>query len=48
MVGKIGGKICLLKLHADIISDWSDSFVLSLAKMATDMNFLILEDRYNL
>ncbi|XP_049853900.1 uridine 5'-monophosphate synthase isoform X1 [Schistocerca gregaria] len=37
--------ICLLKIHCDIIEDFSKSFVQELTTLAKEHNFLILEDR---
>lgn len=40
-----GDSICLLKTHADIITDWSDRTVRQLREIAKAKGFLIFEDR---
>lgn len=40
-----GDSICLLKTHADIISDWSDSTARKLKSIAKKKRFLVFEDR---
>jgi uridine monophosphate synthetase len=42
---ELGDYICLLKTHADIISDWSDRTVRHLKDIANRKHFLIFEDR---
>ncbi|XOD66805.1 MAG: orotidine-5'-phosphate decarboxylase [Flavobacteriales bacterium Tduv] len=42
---RIGDKICSLKLHADIISDFTKSFIQKLKKLAREKDFLLIEDR---
>lgn len=47
-VGKVGKHICILKLHHDIIKNFTSALGLSLKKMADELNFVIFEDRkYN-
>ncbi|WP_185882648.1 orotate phosphoribosyltransferase [Blattabacterium cuenoti] len=41
----IGDLICVLKLHVDIIRDFSYSFIQKLKKIAIEKNFLIFEDK---
>ncbi|XP_037036768.1 uridine 5'-monophosphate synthase [Bradysia coprophila] len=45
LVEQIGPYICVLKTHVDVIEDFNENFVQSLAALATKHNFLILEDR---
>ncbi|WP_341665776.1 orotidine-5'-phosphate decarboxylase [Blattabacterium cuenoti] len=45
LVSLIGDKICGLKLHVDIINDFSYSFINYLKKISIKKNFLLLEDR---
>jgi len=40
-----GDSICLLKTHADIVTDWSDRTVRQLREIAKAKGFLIFEDR---
>lgn len=40
-----GPHICLLKLHADIIDDFSQSFIASIQQIALQHQFLLFEDR---
>ena len=43
---KVAPHVCMIKLHADIITDFSfETLVLPLQKLAKKHNFLILEDR---
>ena len=42
---KVGSHICMLKLHCDIISDFSISFAQQLKQLAKKHNFLLMEDR---
>jgi len=46
MAKMIGASICALKMHADIINDYSDEFIEKLARLANEQNFLIIEDRF--
>ena len=41
----VGDSICLLKTHADIISDFSDRTVKQLRDIARRKKFLVFEDR---
>ena len=41
----LGPKICILKTHMDIISDWSITLIEKLTALAKAHNFLIFEDR---
>lgn len=45
LVNLTGDSICGLKLHADIISDFSSSFIASLKKISVEKKFLLFEDR---
>ncbi|WP_185861378.1 orotidine-5'-phosphate decarboxylase [Blattabacterium cuenoti] len=45
LVNLIGDRICGLKLHVDIIDDFSYSFIQSLKKISIEKKFLLLEDR---
>ncbi|XP_030562108.1 uridine 5'-monophosphate synthase [Drosophila novamexicana] len=45
MADKCGPYICLLKTHVDIVSDFSESFIVNLQALATRHNFLLMEDR---
>ncbi|BBA17064.1 orotidine-5'-phosphate decarboxylase [Blattabacterium cuenoti] len=45
LVNLIGDRICGLKLHVDIINDFSYSFINYLKKISEEKNFLLLEDR---
>lgn len=42
---EVGDSICLLKTHADIISDFSDRTVRGLREIAKRKGFLVFEDR---
>lgn len=42
---RLGPHICVLKLHVDIIEDFSQDFVGKLQKIAQTHNFLLMEDR---
>jgi len=41
----VGSRICAIKLHADIIEDFTVDFTVELRKLATELDFLIIEDR---
>ena len=41
----IGADICLFKIHADIIADFTQEFTQKLKAIAEKQNFLIMEDR---
>ncbi|XP_053384140.1 uridine 5'-monophosphate synthase-like isoform X2 [Mercenaria mercenaria] len=45
LVDQVGSKVCIVKTHADIIDDFSDTFVHKLQELAKKHNFLIFEDR---
>ncbi|WP_185858065.1 orotidine-5'-phosphate decarboxylase [Blattabacterium cuenoti] len=45
LVNLIGDRICGLKLHVDIINDFSYSFINSLKKISIEKKFLLFEDR---
>ncbi len=45
LVDLVGDLICGLKIHADIISDFSNSFIELLKNYSIKKNFLIIEDR---
>ncbi|WP_185871752.1 orotate phosphoribosyltransferase [Blattabacterium cuenoti] len=45
LVNLIGDLICGLKLHVDIINDFSYSFINYLKNISIEKNFLLLEDR---
>ncbi|WP_185863910.1 orotidine-5'-phosphate decarboxylase [Blattabacterium cuenoti] len=45
LVSLIGDRICGLKLHVDIINDFSFSFINYLKNISIKKNFLLLEDR---
>lgn len=45
LVNSIGDIICGLKIHADIINDFSSSFITSLKKISLEKKFLLFEDR---
>lgn len=42
---QLGSHICVLKLHVDIIEDFSEKFIDKLQQISTARNFLIMEDR---
>ena len=45
MADKVGPHICVLKLHCDIITDFSPSFTQQLKHLAEKHQFLLMEDR---
>ncbi len=45
LVDKIGGEICLLKTHIDIVEDFSSDFINELQQLANKHRFFIFEDR---
>ncbi|GLH08428.1 uncharacterized protein GBIM_13670 [Gryllus bimaculatus] len=45
LASKVGPHICLLKIHIDIIKDFSKDFITNLVALTKEHNFLILEDR---
>ncbi|OZC08826.1 hypothetical protein X798_04151 [Onchocerca flexuosa] len=45
IIEKTGGYVCAVKLHADVIEDFSDAFVQKLTSMANDLDFIVFEDR---
>src|ERR1700760_2447173 len=42
---ELGDQICMLKTHADIITDFSDRTIQQLKEIANKKHFLIFEDR---
>uniref|UniRef100_A0A914Z6I8 Uridine 5'-monophosphate synthase n=1 Tax=Panagrolaimus superbus TaxID=310955 RepID=A0A914Z6I8_9BILA len=44
-VQSIGGYVCAIKLHADIIDDFDQSFVEELTTLSKQLNFVIFADR---
>jgi uridine monophosphate synthetase len=45
LIHQVGPYICLLKIHADIISDWSPEFITKLIELSIVYQFLLFEDR---
>lgn len=45
LVDSVGPHICMLKTHADIVSDFSQSTADRLKELAEKHNFIIMEDR---
>jgi uridine monophosphate synthetase len=45
LLEKIGHKICAVKLHIDIVKDFSWEFISRLKSLAVEKNFMIIEDR---
>lgn len=45
LADEVGDHICVLKTHADIISDFSDKTVRGLTELAKRKKFLVFEDR---
>src|SRR3989339_31770 len=45
LIDKIGGQICVLKTHIDIISNLPDNFAEKLDELKNKHDFLIFEDR---
>ena len=41
----VGPFICVFKTHIDVLTDYSEKFVLELKQLAQKHNFLIMEDR---
>ncbi|CAG9532072.1 unnamed protein product [Cercopithifilaria johnstoni] len=46
IIEKTGDYVCAVKLHADVIEDFSDAFVQKLTSLADNLDFIIFEDRY--
>ncbi|WP_185877986.1 orotate phosphoribosyltransferase [Blattabacterium cuenoti] len=45
LVSLIGDKVCGIKLHSDIINDFSFSFINTIKKLSIKKEFLLLEDK---
>lgn len=45
IINQVGSQISILKIHSDIITDFTHSFAESLKHLATHYGFLIMEDR---
>ncbi|KAL7752510.1 orotidine 5'-phosphate decarboxylase [Sorochytrium milnesiophthora] len=45
LANDVGPYICMLKTHADIISDFSDKFIVELRQIADRQRFVLFEDR---
>ncbi|XP_059609082.1 uridine 5'-monophosphate synthase [Phlebotomus argentipes] len=45
LAAEVGPFLCLLKLHVDIIKDFSKDFIASLKQLAQKHRFLLMEDR---
>ncbi|VDM10974.1 unnamed protein product [Wuchereria bancrofti] len=45
IIEQTAGYICAVKLHADVIEDFSDAFVQKLTLLANNLDFIIFEDR---
>ncbi|XP_046841283.1 uridine 5'-monophosphate synthase-like [Xenia sp. Carnegie-2017] len=45
LIRKIGDHICMVKLHVDIIEDFSMEFIVDLQRLSLEQDFVIFEDR---
>ena len=45
IVEKVGPHVAVIKLHQDIVKDWTDDTEKKLRRLADDLNFLLFEDR---
>ncbi|ORX37533.1 putative orotidine-5'-phosphate decarboxylase [Kockovaella imperatae] len=45
IVRGVGSKVCMVKTHADIISDFSSAFADELVRFSKELDFIIFEDR---
>ena len=45
IVGKVGPHVAVVKLHQDIVKNWTDETEKRLRRLADDNNFLLFEDR---
>ncbi len=44
-LSKVGNNICAAKLHIDIVSDFSETFIQQLKALSQQLNFMLIEDR---
>lgn len=43
---KAADYVCAIKIHADILHDFSDDFIQKLSALANNRDFILVEDRY--